>query len=561
MNPGLSQLGRQLAGIWKQLGLNQRISIIVTGLAVVAALLAVGFWSSRTDYALLYGGLDEAESSKILAALDEAKIPHKIRQGGGILVPSDKVHEVRAQLAGKGMPRGEGIGFELLDMPNFGLSDFVQRANYTRALQGELARTVAQMDQIEGARVMIVMPENRLLAGAQQKPTASVFVRVRGNGPLSASSVNSIRLVVANAVEGLQVANVSVVDNLGNVLSENQDDSVAGLSNNQLTARKNLEVYLSKKAEGMLEQVLGARQAVVRVAAEINWDTVTRFEEKFDPEGQVIRQSTIDDENVDSTTPGTGGMPGMQANANSDTNSPSGMNSSRTKKKTTTNQYEINRTVSNLMQSAGAVQRLSAAVFVSQRYEGTGADRKVAPRTPEELQKLKRIVQGALGIQESDPARLDQITLEEIAFNEQPMTEISRRIDEQQRWHKWGDLLQKGLPVLLALVFVFLFWRSYKGTKAEEATLGLPVLEDVPEGAVPGSWVPSGVGGSAGGAQGHSGRGGIGAAGGRNGAAGGRGDEAPALVTVEVLNQLIRENPASMTHAVRSWMNQGKATR
>jgi len=557
MNPGLSQLGRQLTGIWKQLGLNQRISIVVTGVAVLAGILAIGFWSSRTDYALLYGGLDAGETSKVLSALAESKVPYEVRGDGSIVVPRNKVHEVRAQLAGKGVPRGEGIGFELLDQPNFGLSDFVQRANYTRALQGELARTISQMDQVDGARVSLVMPENRLLAGTQQKPTASVLVKVRGAGPVPPSTVAAIRLVVANAVEGLQVNNVSVVDNLGNVLSDNQDDSVAGLSNNQLSARKNLEQYLSRKAEGMLEQVLGSRQAVVRVAANINWDTVTRFEEKFDPEGQVIRQSTIDDENVESGAPVTGGLPGMQANANSDTNAVAGgMNNSKTKKKTTTSQYEINRTVSSLMQSAGAVDRLSAAVFVAQRFDGVGTARKVVQRTPEELQTLRRIVQSALGIQENDTTRADQITLEEIAFNEEPLMDITRRLDEQQSWHRYADVVQKALPPLLGLAVMLLFWRSYKKSQPEEALLGLPVMDDEKlEGMLAGR-----------GAMGVAGRGGLGSSKGVNGAAGdragtgGHGEESTALVTVEVLNQLIRENPASMTHAVRSWMNQGKTT-
>ncbi|MBL9128855.1 MAG: flagellar M-ring protein FliF [Verrucomicrobiales bacterium] len=560
MNSGLSQLGRQLAGIWKQLGLNQRISVVVTGVAVLAALAAVAVWSGRTDYALLFGRLDESESSKVIAALAESKVPYELRDGGSVYVPRGKVHEVRAQLASKGALRGASIGFELLDQPNFGLSDFVQRANFTRALQGELERTIQKMDQVQQARVSLVMPENRLLAGSQQKPTASVLITVRGAGPPPPSTVNSIRLVVANAVEGLQVSNVSVVDNLGNVLSENEDDSVAGLSNNQLAARKNLEGYLSRKAEGMLEEVLGSRMAVVRVSADINWDTVTRFEEKYDPEGQVIRQSTIDDENVESGTPGSGGLPGMQANANADTNNVAGAgsNTSKTKKKTTTNQYEINRTVSNLMQSAGAVERLSAAVFVAQRYEGTGTARKPVARTPEELQKLRRTVQTALGIVENDPARTDQITLEEIAFNVEPLTEVHRRLDEQQRWYRWVDLVQKGLPPLLALVVMFLFWRSFKKTRPEESLMGLPLMEGQ---ALEGAFAGAGAGGMGAGGAGRGGVAGMpGTTAGRGGTSGSRGEETPAVVTVEVLNQLIRENPASMTHAVRSWMNQGKPT-
>src|SRR5271170_1798304 len=315
MNKNLSQLGQQLLAIWKQLGLNQRISIVLATAVVFIGLCTVALWSSRPDFALLYGKLDDGEAAKIVAALDEAKVPYQVRSGA-IYVPSDKVYQVRMQMAGKGIPRGEGVGFEIFDKANFGISDFVQRANYSRAVQGELARTISQLDQVESARVMIVMPENRLLSDNQRKPTASIFVRIKGNGTLPASAVNSIRFLVANSVEGLQANNVSVVDNQGNVLSENQDsDSVAGLSGNRLTARRNFELYLTKKAEGMLEKVLGPDQAVVRVAVDLNWDTITRTEEKYDPDGQVARSSTINDESTDTdnATP-TGGAPGLAAN-------------------------------------------------------------------------------------------------------------------------------------------------------------------------------------------------------------------------------------------------------
>jgi flagellar M-ring protein FliF len=256
---------------------------------VIVGLSGLVLWSSRPDYALLYGRLDDAEAAKVIAALSEANVPYQTSRGGGtISVPSDKVHQMRMQLAAKGIPRGEGVGFEIFDKPNFGISDFVQRANYLRAVQGELARTIAQVDVIESARVMIVMPENRLLVDNQRKPTASVFIRVRGNTPLPPQNVNAIRFLVANAVEGLTANNVSVVDNQGNVLSENnENDSVAGLSSTQLSARQNLEKYLAKKAEEMLNKVLGAGQSVVRVSADINFDSLTRVEEKYDPEGQI----------------------------------------------------------------------------------------------------------------------------------------------------------------------------------------------------------------------------------------------------------------------------------
>ena len=402
MNKNLSQTLRQLAAIWQQLGLNQRISVVMSTLVVLVGLGAVAFWSSRVDYALLYGKLDEAEASKVIAALDESKIPYQISRGGGsILVPSDKVYQVRMQNGREGhLPAGKGWATKYLTRPVSGISDFVQRANYARAVQGELARTISQLDQVDSARVMIVMPENRLLSDSLRKPTASVFVRVKGNGQLPSSAINSIRFLVANSVEGLQANNVSVVDNMGNVLSENQEnDSVAGLSGNQLTARRNFEQYLTKKAEGMLEKVLGPGQAVVRVAVDLNWDTMTRTEEKYDPDSQVATSTTINDESTDTdSATAAGGTPGLAANstpAAGASNAPVAavpVNSSRSHKKITTSTYDINKITSNMLQAAGGVKRISSAVFIAEQFEGKGADRKPKPRTTKELDDLKSIV-------------------------------------------------------------------------------------------------------------------------------------------------------------------------
>ena len=536
MNKNISQLGQQLAGIWKQLGLNQRISIILVTLGVLGGLAGVAFWSSRSEYSLLYGKLDEGEAAKVIAALDEAKVPYQISRGGGsILVPADKVYQVRMQMAGRGIPRGEGVGFEIFDKANFGISDFVQRANYTRAVQGELARTIGQLDQVESARVMIVMPENRLLTDTQRKPTASVFVRVKGAAQLPSAAVNSIRFLVANSVEGLQAGNVSIVDNMGNVLSQNDDnDSVSGLSNNQLAARRNFEQYLSKKAEGMLEQVLGPGQAVVRVSAEINWDTTTRTEEKFDPDSQVARTLTATDEDTDTDTTATGGAPGNGANAGANPDNGNAapapatpVNSSRTRKKVTSNNFEINKITSSVIEAAGGLKRLSTAVFVAQRFEGQGAARKAVTRSPEEVEKLKRIVQSALGIQTAgDSPRQDEIVLEEMPFNDQPVRELSQELDQQEKRQVWLDLAQKLMYPALALGILFAFWRMFQKAKTEEIRLSIPL---------------------------------------GNGQAGGNGNghgkialPGKGVVTVEVLNQLIRENPSNMTQAVRTWLGRAK---
>ena len=512
MGQQFSQLFRQLGGVWKQLGISQRLSVVLAAIFVAGGLVALSVWSGRADYGLLYGKLDDAEAGKVVAALDDAKVPYRAGRGS-IYVPTDKVHALRMQLAAKGIPKGDGVGFEIFDKPNFGISDFIQRANYLRAVQGELARTIGQLDEVEAARVMIVMPENRLLVDNQRKPTASVFVHVRGTVELSGSAVNSIRFLVANSVEGLQPNSVTVVDNRGNVLSDNSEsDSVAGLTAGQTTARRGIEQYLAQKAQGLLEKVLGPGQAVVRVAVEVDTETINRTEEKFDPDGQVARTTTSTEEQNDSTTANSGGVVGAAANTSTETNSAAGTATvTKMKRKQTNNQFEINKTVSTILLAPGGLKRVSAAVFVAAKTEGAGAERKTVARTPEELDKLRHIVQSALGLQlAADAQRKDEITLEEMPFNDNFPPDIAQQIDTQEKHALWWEIGKNAGYVLLGIMVLFIFWRAFKNAAAEPIT------------------APSANGNGNGNGQG--------------------------AVTAELLNKLIRENPSNMNQAVRNWL-------
>lgn len=537
MNQNLSKLGTQLVEIWKQLGVSQRVSVIAATLVVIAGLVSIALWSSRADYGLLYGKLSDTESAKVIAALDDAKVPYKIGTGGSsIMIPADKVYLMRMQLAGRGIPQGDGVGFEIFDKPNFGISDFVQRANYVRAVQGELSRTISQLNEIDSARVMIVLPENRLLLDKDKHPTASVFVRVRGNTQLQPQAINSIRFLVANSVEGLKPNNVSIVDNLGNVLSENTDnDSLTGLTTTQLTARRNLEQYLGKKAQDVLEKVLGPGQAIVRVSTDINFDTITRTEEKFDPEGQVIRSQTKNDENNDSTTASSASGPvGISANTATETSTNSvasagPVNSTKNRKTTSTVEYENAKSTSSIIQAAGGIKRLSASVTVASRYEGAGTERKLTPRSPEEIEKLRRIVQNAVG---TDNTRGDQIALEELPFNDQFAADITRELDQQQKHQFWWELARNAVYPALGVLALVVLVVIFKRTPVQEIPIGVPV----------GRIVGARANGNGNG----------------NGHGNGHGEPQPGIVTIDVLNRLVKENPANMTQAIREWMNKGR---
>jgi flagellar M-ring protein FliF len=531
MNNSVLQLAAQLKTIWKELGVNQRVSVALASALVIGGLASLIYFSSRTEYALLYGKLEGSEAAKVTAALDDAKVPYKVN-GTSILVPSEKVHAMRMQLAGKGIPRGDGVGFEIFDKPNFGISDFVQRANYLRAVQGELSRTIAQVDQIESARVMVVMPENRLLVDNQKKPTASVFVKVRGNATLPAQSVAAIRFLVANSVEGLTSGNVSVVDNLGNVLSENtSDDTLTGMTTTQLAARKNLEQYLAKKAEGMLEKALGPGQAIVRVSADINFDTMTKTEEKFDPDGQVVRNSTINDDQVDSQTfKDASGVPGVQTNTGgTETNNVASVpvTNSKTRKKVTENKYEINKVASTLVQQAGGLNRVSAAVFIAAQVTGSGTNRVVNQRSPQDIEKLKRIVESAIGAKEGADSK-DTVTVEEMPFNDSQAIEITKQLDSQQKREMWMEIGRMALYPGIALAALFFFWRAFKRTPNENIPIGVALGDGDMDVNGRMNRLKSGERG---------------------------------VVTVDVLNQLIRENPDNMTQAIRGWMTHGKSAR
>ncbi|HZZ18419.1 MAG TPA: flagellar basal-body MS-ring/collar protein FliF, partial [Opitutaceae bacterium] len=176
----MKNFAQSLLDLWKQLGINQRVSLVVAAIAVAGGMVAIVLWSQRPDYTLLFGRLNEKDAASVISYLESQNVPHQVTAGGtAVLVPSTQVYKLRMDLSTKGIPSGDGVGFEIFDKGQFGLSDFVQRTNYMRALQGELARTIIQLQGVRSARVMIVQPENRLLLTEQGvKPTASVFVDI-----------------------------------------------------------------------------------------------------------------------------------------------------------------------------------------------------------------------------------------------------------------------------------------------------------------------------------------------------------------------------------------------
>lgn len=517
----MKEFGSSLLALWKQLGANQRVSLIVAAVAVVGGMIALVMWSRRPDMQLLYARMNEKDAAAVISYLQGQNIPHEVGAGGtSVSVPSDQVYKLRMDLAGKGLPSGEGVGFEIFDKGQFGLSDFVQRTNYLRALQGELSRTITQLAGVRAARVMIVQPENRLLLTDQGiKPTASVFVDL-GGGSLALDQVNAVRHLVANAVQGLTPDQVAVVDNRGHVLSEElKQDPTLGTASSQMRYKQQVEDYLAKKVETMLATVIGPGQAVVRVSADIDTEATTETSEKYDPESQVVRSQTItEDNNSSSESKSNGGAVGVSANVPEKAATvepqarPTSASEQTRKNRTTT--YEINRLVTNVTRTPGTIGKVTAAVVVAQR--APGADGQVVRRSTEELNSLRQVVINALGLKPAAGESLDSlVTLQEVPFAAEPVSAQIQAIEKETRVQGWIEVASKWVPVVGAVVVLLIFLRILSRQKPEPVPV--EVLALPPDLAA-------------------------------------RSLQKNAAVTPDMLNELIRQKPANIGTALRDWV-------
>ena len=246
---------------------------------------------------VLVSGAEAKDLSDVVDVLKANQVEFEYSENGDtILVPEDKRAAMRMELAMKGLPRSGDVGFEIFDEGNFGISDFVQRTNHTRAIQGELARTITMMDAISSAKVFIVKPENNLLLSEDpnDRPSASVYVDTGGN-TLDKANVNAIQFLVSNANKGISKSSVAVMDNQGNLLSEQGETSgAAGVAGQMMKAYEAQERRLENKIETMLAKTVGRENVIARVSVNLDTKSMTELDEKFDPDGQVPRTSTTD---------------------------------------------------------------------------------------------------------------------------------------------------------------------------------------------------------------------------------------------------------------------------
>jgi flagellar M-ring protein FliF len=450
MNPaapaGAGMAPSSTSALAERLRAQPKLPLIVGAAAIVAAAAAFMLWSRAPDYGVLYTNVSDRDGGAIIASLQQMNVPYKFTEGGSaILVASDKVPELRLKLAAQGLPKGGGVGFELLDNQKFGTSHFAEQVNYQRGLEGELARSIESIGSVEAARVHLALPKASLFVRDQKKPSASVVLTLHRGRAIDEGQVSAIVHMVSSSVPELNAKSVTVVDQHGNLLSA-ANAGARGLDVSQLKYAQEIEQGYIRRIEAILQPILGASNVRAQVAAEIDFSVVERTEESYSPNqaprAPAIRSQTSSESLQQGVTP-PGGVPGALSNqppqtptapitapgttppnapANAQAAAPgaatataasalSGPGSSR--KDVTTN-YELDRSIRHVQQAAGGVKRLSVAVVVNHR-DAPDADGKRVQRAlaPAEVEQIRNLVKEAMGFSQE---RGDSLNVVNSAF-------------------------------------------------------------------------------------------------------------------------------------------------
>ena len=471
MNLDLKNVMGQLGNVWNGISFSHKFIMIMMTMGFVGGIIGVTQWARKPDFALLYGDLGPKESGEIVDVLKEENVPFQIRgNGSAIAVSSERVHEMRLKLAGKGLPREES-GYELLDKVGFGTSDFVQRVNYRRAIQGELAKTIRHLDYVEWAQVHLALPEGSLFVQDEKPPTASVILKLksRSGGVLRPEQVASIVHLVSAGVEGLKPENVTITDTRGNLLSKKElPSSMVGTSNDQLEVKKKLEDYFVAKAQDLLEKIVGAGKSVVRVSADLDFKHVDEKLIEFDPERRVPKVQTVTTRVSGGAPFQGGGVPGMQANLMSQSGIIQSVGPSE-EEETAQTQYELSKTERVIADYGTNLKRLSVAVLVDGMYEDQKTDdgkiQKVySPRNKDDITRIAALVKQALGIDESNN-RNDTFEIQNVQFYEPSYEQEEASLKKEQQKEFMLKMVKNGSLAITVLVFLMFVMRSMKKLK------------------------------------------------------------------------------------------------
>jgi len=487
MNP--QTLLNRLWALVTSLTVGQLVSLVMAFVLVVGIVASSAWWVRTPSYALLFSDMDPETAGQIVTKLKTQKVPYQLDAGGrGIRVPIDRVDELRIQFTSEGLPASGRIGFEIFDRTQFGATEFLEQVNYRRALEGEIARTIATITEVASARVHIAMGKDSLF-GEPRPAKASVVLKLRGQRTVSTQTINGISNLVAASVEGLRPDAVVILDTFGRPLARPQDDRDDPLGAAQLERQQRLEHEMSERIVALLEPVVGPERVRVNVSMKLNPTSREETEERWDPNSVVrSRQMSADQ----ATTAGTPALiAGARANMPADpkaapapTQQASASPVAGTSRQAETTNYEISRTTRRVISPPGEVARLSVAVILDddQVVKTNAQGQKTvtrAPRSRESLQKIQGLVAAAVGL-EMD--RGDQLTVENVSFDEPVVEEapapsmIERITPELKEGSRMLVIVALAIFALLLLVRPLMAWSKSPAMRAA----GTPALIAAP---------------------------------------------------------------------------------
>ncbi|MBW9256815.1 MAG: flagellar M-ring protein FliF [Candidatus Thiodiazotropha sp. (ex. Lucinisca nassula)] len=439
----------------------RQIAVMVGIAASVALGVAVVLWTQKPSYAPLFGNLPNKDAMEISQALQQAGIDYEIDQANGIvMVPSSSLQEARMKLAGQGLPRSGSTGFELMqEDTGFSTSKLVETARYQRAIEGELARSIMTMANVDSARVHLATPKQSVFIRKRKFPSASVVVKLYPGRSLEKGHVEAITHLVASSVPELDVSNVTVVDQKGRLLSTKKDSREMQLTSRQFEYTRELEGHYKQRIEDILEPVVGRENLRAEVTADMDFTYVEQTQEYYNPDVNALRSEQINEQQ--SVLSDVQGVPGALTNQPpAAANAPqvaggaegeAGGTPVNTSKRATRN-FELDKTISHTRLPSSRVRKLSVAVVVNDRYQ-TGEDGVAVPveRTAEEITRIFNLVKEAVGF---DIQRGDRVqVISEAFYIPQPMEPLPEIPMWEQSW--FWDLIRQVGGALLFLLLVF----------------------------------------------------------------------------------------------------------
>jgi len=435
---------------------------------IVALIVGLALTFNTPSYKVLFSNVSDQDGGAVVSALDKLQVPHRFSENGtAILVPTEKVHELRMKLAEQGLPQGGNIGFELMENPKFGASQFAEQVTYQRAIEGELARSIEAMYSVAKARVHLAVPKQTLFVRERKQPTASVLITLAPGRALGDGHISAIAWLVASSVPDLIAENVSIVDQTGRLLSSNASTGGLGANDTQLKYTTELEQRTVSRVLSILTPIVGAGNVHAEVSALVDFNTREQTSETYrpnqKPELAAVRSEQTNTSAQLGVVPAMG-VPGALANepppppvapvvqgqdaaptATTQEHGPRSTNASATVN------YEVDRTISHVKESVGQIKRLSVAVVINYRRSADGTPQALAA---DEIEQVQHLVKEAIGY---SAARGDSIKVANVSFN-----------DEESDIPAWKDPFYQDLVksaayyAALALIAMFLWFKVVK---------------------------------------------------------------------------------------------------